>query len=726
MYCFVEPWITELLHIPNDPFGIANGSFVNIIDIENTARLRDSFLQIHEEDNDSSLIRPVIIDTTVRGMKTILMRYWVDETLLFSITDGPVKDTDQFRYFMGLANPRFNFELIKERLRHRFDPGNTRVITVDTIVTNTGSAAASTIGNGVGATIAGSAIGVDGATIMGIDTGVVPAEPEQFPVLTTAQFEEHLNIVFPRSQGLINEILNDPLLNEPVAKNEARPNNIIDKIIEDVIPKMKSETEKGVEFIKELHRSFYMTSAKLYPIDNTDLSIIYDDMTIDFVRDLSDLAVKLNKNIVATRYFQNNSVKSFLKSKNLNDIYKHTLVLNITPEVSNNDEKFVKQDASNKSRNEYGYTICLGEEVKAHFIIRSSDVNEKIKNIRGSYGLTDSEKEKKIKELIDNRENSPFFKYDCIFKDTNTNIIWGLRNRCVITLMFNMYEEKNQLFRKCLKEIARRINMNIPYEELLKIDTEYFKDLSSNNLDSYIKFSLASSRTVYESIENLYNEQVSLFKKYMDMAMEASKLMQRYKDQMGAFDMEKFERNEREKAKNNYQDTIGIHKVSSIFVREGTIHVYTKNIYTKDERSNKWHDIGTFHITIGMLDTAYSTNNTVRIFNTKFTGMGMNNGFHAPHVFEDGHACHGNLVTGMVEAYKQRNLFDLVYQIILFLQSANTADGAGQYVNTWPEVSEEVALKSEYENMHIYEEKVEIEKKFDDMLASAIPIRITT
>ena len=80
----------------------------------------------------------------------------------------------------------------------------------------------------------------------------------------------------------------------------------------------------------------------------------------------------------------------------------------------------------------------------------------------------------------------------------------------------------------------------------------------------------------------------------------------------------------------------------------------------------------------------------------------------------------------MVEAYKNRNLFDLVYQIIIFLETANVADGAGQYVNSWPEVSEEEAIgKEESKDINfIYSAKTEVEQQFDNMLASALPITI--
>jgi lysozyme family protein len=99
----------------------------------------------------------------------------------------------------------------------------------------------------------------------------------------------------------------------------------------------------------------------------------------------------------------------------------------------------------------------------------------------------------------------------------------------------------------------------------------------------------------------------------------------------------------------------------------------------------------------------------------------------APHVFQDGHICHGTLAIGMTNAYKKRDLYQLVLQLILFLQQANTDDAAGKYVNCWPEISEEMIRLQEQKATEKEPEKAEFINKpedqhFDEVLAGAIPV----
>jgi len=185
-------------------------------------------------------------------------------------------------------------------------------------------------------------------------------------------------------------------------------------------------------------------------------------------------------------------------------------------------------------------------------------------------------------------------------------------------------------------------------------------------------------------------------------------------------------RKEEEKALKNYNETLALNKVSSINIEDGLVHVYTHNLYAKDERNGSWHDIGTFHIQIGMLSNDYDTSNTVRVYNTKHQINAYQEGMQAPHIFNDGRICHGNLAIGMVASYKNRNLYEMVLQLILFLQLANTDDVAGAFINKWPEVTEEEATntKNDSDIKVIMEEISEVEKEFDEAVSSAIPILI--
>jgi len=430
----------------------------------------------------------------------------------------------------------------------------------------------------------------------------------------------------------------------------------------------------------------------------------------DLIKSLKEMSVEYNKNIIVT------DSESYLLDKNTEEIFKHTIIIIGSPNNCRNN--FVMSSRVDVS--------CFGHQTdKMNRLKGLVETNKKIETINANSKLTEYKKNIEIEKIYKSKENTPFFKYDYIFKDTYTNVIWAAKNKCIVYFLFEIYDVSEEFSILCIREMFKRINGDIPYEELYKIDKEYFDKFNNNNIDEYVRLSVKAALTVFDGITTLVEEQRSEFNKFFDLAMEHSKMVQKYQDQLNAFNLEKFETNEKKRALQNFQDTMSINKVSSVFIKDSTVHVYTKNLYVQDERSKKWHDIGTFHITIGLVNPTYNTGNTVRVYNTKYVGnMGMSNGMQAPHVFEDGRICHGNLNAGMIEAYRNRNMFDLVYQIILFLQSANTIDRAGEYVNTWPEVSEEIALGNNEDI--ICKKKEESEIKFDDMLASAIPIKILT
>jgi len=374
-------------------------------------------------------------------------------------------------------------------------------------------------------------------------------------------------------------------------------------------------------------------------------------------------------------------------------------------------------------------SLCFGYEIdEIYKIPGTSNENDEINKIRNDNSLNDAEKQDSINLILAERKNSPIYKFDGIYKDTVTNVIWAVKDRCIIYFLIPYSTGKNTAVYKCIyNELIRRYLKSLPYRELVKIDLEYMEKMHSNNKEDYINFAVESSKVITEQIKKKMEQHRSQYKEHLDQAMEHAKLFQKYFDQISYFDEKKFIKDQRNKANENYEQTMAIDKISAITVKDNTVHVYTHNLYAQDERTKRWHDIGTFHIAIGMHSNAYDANRTVIIKNTKHMIQVGASKMNAPHVWENGTFCHGNLASGMIDAYKRKNLFELVYQLILFLESANTSDSAGEKVNRWPEVSEEVALNTDYNQNSVYEimeQMAQAEKKFDDALADAIPIHI--
>jgi len=438
--------------------------------------------------------------------------------------------------------------------------------------------------------------------------------------------------------------------------------------------------------------------------------IIYGTGDVPQEKEVVNLVKKTNKNII----FLTNGVYNFKtlfdsNEFNLKEIEKHTLIISLVPY---DNSKFKEVPPGCKA-------LCFGHTIKNLHVLHSSEINSEIQELR------ETEKYNDIEEILKNESNSPYAKFDFIFKDFITNVIWALKDRCFITFLYPMvYFGENESSSLIFKEFVRRINNDIKYEDLFKIDLGYYNNIAQMNKEEYVNFSVKNAISILKEITTLKEKSKQDYEMHFNKAMESGKMMMKYMNQIDAFDEVDMKKKEKEKALYNYNETIALDEVSSINIKDGKINVYTHNLYAQDNRSNCWHDIGTFHIKIGMLDERYDENNTIRIYNTKHQIEALETEMQAPHIFSDGHMCLGNLVKSMADSYIRRDLYEIIFQLMLFLQTANTDDAAGAYIDRWPEVSEEVANNADRNKdiNKILNKISEAEKKFDNILADAIPL----
>ena len=369
--------------------------------------------------------------------------------------------------------------------------------------------------------------------------------------------------------------------------------------------------------------------------------------------------------------------------------------------------------------NQSALSLCFGYTTGILCVVKGRDPNRNIRDKR------DSGNNNEVDNMIKEGENSSYAKFDQVFKDHATNVVWALKDRPIIMFTTKLIGG-DDLSDTLMNELIRRINGDVKYSELLKIDHDYQNQISKRNQKEYIEFAVASISSMLEELNRLKKESEEDYKMHIDKAMESGKTMEKYIIQINSFDADGMKMKEEENALQNYKETLALSKVNSINIEEGIVNIYTHNLYAMDERKNRWHDIGTFHIKLGMLSNNYDTANTVRIYNTKHQINGYQTDMQAPHVFNDGHICHGNLAIGLTNSYKNRNLYELVLQIILFLQTVNTDDVAGAHVNKWPEVLKELATstKNDSDIKEMLEEISEVEKEFDEAIGNAIPVHI--
>ena len=506
------------------------------------------------------------------------------------------------------------------------------------------------------------------------------------------------------------------------ANGEAVP----EEEVVNVVPEKPKKIAEWIIRMSNIMENVQAASGSTYPHHDVSFDeeqvrvVVYNaDLTSNQVDTIADVAKNIKKSIIclhssthATRIFE------VLKSDfNMTDLSKY--VLFFIYGISN--ESFILTESSK--------SLCYGYEInEIYSITGTQSENKALNDIRSETGTSEEDKRDRIDKILRERKNSPVYKYDGIFKDTVTHVIWAVKDRCVVYFLVPYSTGKNKSFYKiAYQEFVRRYSGSLPYNELVKVDIEHMERRHTNNREAYVKFAVESSSVIIDQIKKKRDEHQSKYKEHLDQAMEHAKMFQRFHEQVEYFNEDAFMEGERKKANENYDMTLAIDKISAITVKESAVHVYTNNIYAEDERTKHWHDIGTFHIIIGMHSNSYDQGKTIKIKNTKHQinvgGQAMN----APHVWQNGTFCHGNLANGMTDAYKRRNLFEVVYQIVLFLESANTSDSAGEKVNRWPEVSKDTATNTNRDSDAVYEvmgQLAEAEKKFDEAVIDMIPIHI--
>lgn len=315
-----------------------------------------------------------------------------------------------------------------------------------------------------------------------------------------------------------------------------------------------------------------------------------------------------------------------------------------------------------------------------------------------------------------------YHEYDMIFKDPYTNTVYAAQKKNTVYLMVN-HVNVNHLFNMLYAILMQIANPNISKKYITGLFEKMYKDRDMYLAEQYAgkigEKMLLFRRSIFskkEELEKKYNELMSMVNSTVNELINVS-------DQCKNLNQGDF-KDLIDESRSDFIEIMSINQVSYIDMSDDYLNVYTNNLYAMDPRSNKWHDIGTFRIRIKINSQDYDTASTVQIFNTKHQISGLTDGMHAPHVFSTGLVCHGNMITNITSAYKERNMYQVINLILIFLQSVNVDDSAGRYINNWPEVPEEVATKPQYSNQYTKERVSNIESHFNKMAKNLINIHI--
>jgi hypothetical protein len=301
--------------------------------------------------------------------------------------------------------------------------------------------------------------------------------------------------------------------------------------------------------------------------------------------------------------------------------------------------------------------------------------------------------------------------YDLIIRDTITNVVVACFDADVMHIYAMVYGFGDS--------VSYRLTGDRTYEELRAFDSKLYEDSLADSAKEYTtEFSKSFMKNINKKKEELAKAERE-YQEHMDRCMAISREMRNLEFELSNVDEEKMNRDLEERAKFEFDEILNIDKVSHIAIENGYIDVSTHNIYVKHDITGKWYDIGTFLIRVNISSESYSTDFT-KIWNTKYSVEAYEAGMNAPHVFRNANLCHGNLTAGISGSYRDGDIYGVIFQLILFLSSANQDDVAGRALDSWPEVSEEEALSGLNDAEHVY--KVKESTEINTMLMDALSV----
>lgn len=144
------------------------------------------------------------------------------------------------------------------------------------------------------------------------------------------------------------------------------------------------------------------------------------------------------------------------------------------------------------------------------------------------------------------------------------------------------------------------------------------------------------------------------------------------------------------KVEGEYKKILGIDRVTKVRATTTCLKVYVNTMYCTDPRTSIVHEIGKFRIEVYL----EGGRGGIKFFNIDKTTEGYRSRMQAPHVFENGSPCLGNLEEVIPELICGMELAALVMVGMRFLESVNVDDAAGKHIDKWPKAKVQPAKES--------------------------------
>lgn len=269
-----------------------------------------------------------------------------------------------------------------------------------------------------------------------------------------------------------------------------------------------------------------------------------------------------------------------------------------------------------------------------------------------------------------------------IFDSTNKRVMTINKEKNVIYIPLDVchhdYAEHRKAFEKMIEQIESEMNFDLDaYLAKKAKEFEEKKDVARGKFVTTIMNSSKSlSRTLGSEIKSL-SDQIDRTKQTLAAQIKE------FEDKSREATMLKNSEIEKEKVDKMYNDLYKNEKIHFIETEGNMVHVVTKKLYLTDEKTNIKHYVGVFDIKIDM-NTRSGSGGGLTMQNLHFKTHGYRENMNAPHVWEGGSACMGNLASQLPPMIAAFEIDVCIGLVINFLEAANSSDGAGQYAYRWP------------------------------------------
>lgn len=260
-----------------------------------------------------------------------------------------------------------------------------------------------------------------------------------------------------------------------------------------------------------------------------------------------------------------------------------------------------------------------------------------------------------------------FFDYE---KDT-VNIFYEIMHFKNVIELNNFIKEILKIILSKIEDIEKEgiVNYknNFKFEYTLDID-KLKKDLAKSFLQTKDKY----KNELLKRKEGVENEKNTYLRKYTESFAELNEI------NASLAGITESKNKKIENLSDDIDKLLQNKDIKCIHVENNNIIVFTNMIIC--QHKNVRYKIGEFAIKIPFNNSI----NIIHFYNLSWRINGFDKGMQAPHVFQDGHACFGNIERTVKDLRLSFDFISLINLLICFLQSVNAEDPAGSKINRWP------------------------------------------